>query len=107
MQPKSLFEKVWDAHIVRPETDDTPAVLYIDLHLVDEVTRPRAFDELRAGGPRLRRPDLTLATMDPSPPTVPISSLKDLDVVSEPAAARQVRQLEKNCTEFGIELRGF
>ncbi len=107
MQPKSLFEKVWDAHIVRPETDDTPAVLYIDLHLVHEVTSPQAFDELRARGLRVRRPDLTLATMDHSTPTVPISSLKDLDVVSEPAAARQVRQLEKNCAEFGIELRGF
>ncbi|MFS8609872.1 MAG: 3-isopropylmalate dehydratase large subunit, partial [Gammaproteobacteria bacterium] len=107
MQPKSLFEKVWDAHIVRPETDDTPAVLYIDLHLVHEVTSPQAFDELRARGLRVRRPDLTLATMDHSTPTVPISSLKDLDVVSEPAAARQVRQLEKNCAEFGVELRGF
>ena len=107
MQPRSLFQKVWDAHIVRPETDDTPAVLYIDLHLVHEVTSPQAFDELRARGLRVRRPDLTLATMDHSTPTVPISSLADLDVVSEPAAARQVRQLEKNCAEFGIELRGF
>jgi len=107
MQPRSLFEKVWDAHVVRPETADTPAVLYIDLHLVHEVTSPQAFDVLRARGLPVRRPDLTLATMDHSTPTVPITSLKDLDVVSEPAAARQVRQLEKNCAEFGIELRGF
>ena len=107
MQPRSLFQKVWDAHVVRPETADTPAVLYIDLHLVHEVTSPQAFDVLRARGLPVRRPDLTLATMDHSTPTVPISSLKDLDVVSEPAAARQVRQLEKNCAEFGIELRGF
>jgi 3-isopropylmalate/(R)-2-methylmalate dehydratase large subunit len=107
MQPKSLFQKVWDAHVVRPETDDTPAVLYIDLHLVHEVTSPQAFDVLRARGLPVRRPELTLATMDHSTPTVPITSLRDLDVVSEPAAARQVRQLDANCKEFGIELRGF
>ncbi|MGB7216123.1 MAG: 3-isopropylmalate dehydratase large subunit [Gammaproteobacteria bacterium] len=107
MQPRSLFEKVWDAHVVRPETDDTPAVLYIDLHLVHEVTSPQAFDMLRARGLRVRRPDLTLATMDHSTPTVPIKSLKDIEVVSEPAAAKQIRQLEANCKEFGIELRGF
>ena len=107
MQPKSLFEKVWNAHIVRPETDDTPAVLYIDLHLVHEVTSPQAFDLLRERGLPVRRPDLTLATLDHSTPTVPITSLKDLDVVSEPAAARQVRRMEANCEEFGIELRGY
>ena len=107
MQPRTLFDKVWDAHVVCPETDDTPAVLYIDLHLVHEVTSPQAFDVLRARGLPVRRPDLTLATMDHSTPTVPITSLKDLEVVSEPAAARQVRQLEKNCAEFGVELRGF
>ena len=107
MQPKSLFEKVWDAHVVRSETDDTPAVLYIDLHLVHEVTSPQAFDMLRTRGLRVRRPDLTLATMDHSTPTVPIRSLKDIEIVSEPAAARQIRKLEANCAEFGIELRGF
>ncbi|HEX7080288.1 MAG TPA: 3-isopropylmalate dehydratase large subunit [Gammaproteobacteria bacterium] len=107
MQPKSLFDKVWDAHVVSPETEDTPAVLYVDLHLVHEVTSPQAFDVLRARGLRVRRPDLTLATLDHSTPTVPIASLKDLEVVSEPAAARQVRRLEENCKEFGIELHGF
>src|SRR5690606_30119593 len=107
MEPKTLFDKVWDAHVVLPETDDTPAVLYVDLHLVHEVTSPQAFDVLRARGLPVRRPDLTLATMDHSTPTVPITSLKDLDVVSEPAAARQVRQLEKNCAGFGTERRGF
>ncbi len=107
MHPKSLFEKVWDAHVVRSETDDTPAVLYIDLHLVHEVTSPQAFDMLRTRGLRVRRPDLTLATMDHSTPTVPIRSLKDIEIVSEPAAARQIRKLEANCAEFGIELRGF
>ncbi len=107
MQARSLFDKVWQSHVVRPETDDTPAILYIDLHLIHEVTSPQAFDLLRQQGLEVRRPDLCLATLDHSIPTVPVTSLKDLDVVSEPAAAKQVRQMEKNCAEFGIELRGF
>jgi 3-isopropylmalate/(R)-2-methylmalate dehydratase large subunit len=106
-QAKSLFDKVWDCHIVVPETEDTPAVLYIDLHLVHEVTSPQAFDVLRARGLPVRRPDLILATLDHSTPTVPMGSLKDLEVVSVPAAARQVRQMEHNCAEFGVALRGF
>ena len=69
--PRTLFEKVWDAHVVRPETADTPAVLYVDLHLVHEVTSPQAFSELRARGLQVRRPDLTVATMDHSTPTLP------------------------------------
>ncbi len=105
--PQSLFEKIWASHIVAPETDDTPAVLYVDLHLLHEVTTPQAFDLLRARGLRVRRPDRCLATLDHSTPTVPVASLKDLDVVSEPSAAKQVRQMEHNCKDFGIELRGF
>jgi 3-isopropylmalate/(R)-2-methylmalate dehydratase large subunit len=107
MTPQSLFEKVWASHIVVPETDDTPAVLYVDLHLLHEVTTPQAFDLLRAKGLAVRRTDLCLATLDHSTPTVRMNSLKDLEIVSEPSAARQVRQMEKNCQEFGIELRGF
>ncbi len=107
MQARSLFDKVWQSHVVRPETDDTPAILYIDLHLIHEVTSPQAFDLLRQQGLEVRRPDRCLATLDHSIPTVPVTSLKDLDVVSEPAAAKQVRQMEKNCADFGIELRGF
>jgi 3-isopropylmalate/(R)-2-methylmalate dehydratase large subunit len=107
MSAQSLFEKVWASHIVAPETDDTPAVLYVDLHLIHEVTSPQAFDVLRSRGLRVRRPDLCLATLDHSTPTVPLKSFKDLEVVSEPAAAKQVRQMEKNCQDFGIELRGF
>jgi 3-isopropylmalate/(R)-2-methylmalate dehydratase large subunit len=103
----SLFEKIWASHVVAPETDDTPAVLYIDLHLLHEVTTPQAFDLLRAKGLKVRRPDRCLATLDHSTPTVPVASLKDLDVVSEPSAAKQVRQMERNCKDFGIELRGF
>jgi 3-isopropylmalate/(R)-2-methylmalate dehydratase large subunit len=107
MSAQSLFEKVWAQHIVAPETDDTPAVLYVDLHLIHEVTSPQAFDLLRSRGIKVRRPDRCLATLDHSTPTVPMKSLKDLEVVSEPAAAKQVRQMEKNCKDFDIELRGF
>jgi 3-isopropylmalate/(R)-2-methylmalate dehydratase large subunit len=104
---QSLLEKIWASHIVVPETDDTPAVLYIDLHLLHEVTTPQAFDLLRAQGLPVRRPDRCLATLDHSTPTVPVKTLKDLEIVSEPSAAKQVRQMEKNCKDFGIELRGF
>ena len=106
MSGRSLFDKVWDEHIVVPETEDTPAVLYIDLHLVHEVTSPQAFNTLRAGGLSVRRPDLTLATMDHSTPTVPVGSLQELKVVSEPEAFEQIVQMEKNCADFGLELRG-
>jgi 3-isopropylmalate/(R)-2-methylmalate dehydratase large subunit len=107
MSAQSLFEKVWAQHIVAPETDETPAVLYVDLHLIHEVTSPQAFDVLRARKLKVRRPDRCLATLDHSTPTVPMKSIKDLEIVSEPAAAKQVRQMEKNCKDFGIELRGF
>ncbi|WP_428096822.1 3-isopropylmalate dehydratase large subunit [Candidatus Rariloculus sp.] len=107
MNAKSLFEKVWDAHVVAPESDERPAILYVDLHLIHEVTSPQAFDVLREKGLKVRRPDLCLATLDHSIPTVPIASLKDLEIVSEPAAAKQLIRMEENCAEFGIELRGF
>ena len=108
MSGKSLFQKIWESHIVVPESAGTPAVLYIDLHLTHEVTTPEAFTVLRSKGLRLRRPDLTLATLDHSTPTtVPVTSLKDLDIVSEPAAAAQIRLMIENCREFGIELLGF
>ena len=61
--PRTLFEKIWDAHIVRPQTAETPAVLYIDLQLIHEVTSPQAFTEMRQRGLTVRRPDKTLATM--------------------------------------------
>ena len=102
----TLFDKVWADHVVVPETAETPAVLYIDLHLVHEVTSPQAFSVLRDKGLPLRRPDLTLATLDHSTPTTPVSTFKDLLVAGEDAA-RQVRQLEANCGEFGVELLGF
>ena len=107
MTARSLFEKVWAAHVVAPESDDRPTILYVDLHLIHEVTSPQAFDTLREKGLKVRRPDLCLATLDHSIPTVPVMSLKDLEIVSEPAAARQLIQMERNCAEFGIELLGF
>jgi 3-isopropylmalate/(R)-2-methylmalate dehydratase large subunit len=103
---KTLFEKVWSDHIVVQETADTPAVLYIDLHIIHEVTTPQAFTVLREHGLPVRRPDLTLATMDHSTPTTPVRSLRDIEVVG-PSAANQIRQMQKNCAEFGIDLLGF
>ncbi len=107
MSAKSLFEKVWEDHIVVPESADAPAVLYIDLHLTHEVTTPEAFTVLRNRGLRVRRPDLTLATLDHSTPTVPVHSDEELDRAATPAAAAQIRQMIENCQEFDIELLGF
>ncbi|MDH4282140.1 MAG: 3-isopropylmalate dehydratase large subunit [Myxococcales bacterium] len=98
MTPKTLFQKVWDAHVVAQEPN-RPAVLYVDLHLIHEVTSPQAFTGLRERGLRVRRPDKTIATMDHSTPTLP----KSLWVIDDQAKA-QLGQLERNCEEFGIEL---
>ena len=97
----TLFEKVWDAHVVRRETADTPGVLYVDLHLVHEVTSPQAFTTLRERVLRVRRPDRTVATMDHSTPTA-WGPGRTLTIA--PDAAAQLRQLEANCREFGIVL---
>ena len=108
MGGKSLFEKVWDEHVVVPETEDTPAIFYIDLHIIHEVTTPQAFNMLRETGLKVARPDQVLATMDHSTPTVPIENLEEsLDAASDPEPANQIRQMVKNCEEFGIELHGF
>src|SRR3954463_6505777 len=101
--PKTMFEKVWSEHIVVPETPETPAVLFIDLHLTHEVTTPQAYTELRKRGIRLRRPDLTLATMDHSTPTRTEQVFGGVPI-SIDSAARQVRQLEENARDFGVEL---
>jgi 3-isopropylmalate/(R)-2-methylmalate dehydratase large subunit len=104
--PQTLFDKLWSSHLVTAETADTPAILYVDLHLVHEVTTPQAFAMLREKGLKVRRPDLTLGTLDHSTPTTPVRSFKDLAIVGE-SAANQVRQMQDNCREFGIELLGF
>jgi 3-isopropylmalate/(R)-2-methylmalate dehydratase large subunit len=98
--PRTIIEKIWDSHVVY-EQAGAPALLYIDLHLVHEVTSPQAFQGLRECGLKVRRPDLTLATMDHSIPTTD----RSLPIVDE-IAARQVAQLEANCREFGIPLYG-
>jgi 3-isopropylmalate/(R)-2-methylmalate dehydratase large subunit len=103
---RTLFEKLWDAHLVAPETADTPAILYIDLHLVHEVTSPQAFSELRERGLKLRRPDRTLATLDHSTPTLPANDKGERPYANDEAKA-QVAQLEANCREFGVELHGW
>jgi len=102
-EPRTLFEKIWDAHLVAPETGETPAVLYVDLHLVHEVTSPQAFAVLRERGLRVRRPDLTVATMDHSTPTTPRRPGTRL-LVEDRECAAQLAALEENCARFGIEL---
>ncbi|BCM91327.1 3-isopropylmalate dehydratase large subunit [Abditibacteriota bacterium] len=98
-QPTTLFEKLWDSHVVHE--DENRALLYIDLHLVHEVTSPQAFEGLRLTGRKVRRPDLTLATMDHNVPTTD-RSLPIVDMIS----AKQIETLRKNCEEFGVTLYG-
>jgi len=105
MSARTLFDKVWDAHEVVAETADTPAVLYIDLHLIHEVTSPQAFSVLKGLGLPVRRPDRTLATMDHSTPTSTEQVFGKVPIRVD-AAAKQVRQLEQNAAEFGVELFG-
>ena len=102
---RTMFEKVWSAHEVAAQTDDTPAILFIDLHLTHEVTSPQAFSVLRERGVKVRRPDLTLATMDHATPTKTEQVFGGVPITID-SAAKQIRQLEKNCAEFGIELLG-
>jgi 3-isopropylmalate/(R)-2-methylmalate dehydratase large subunit len=99
-RPRTLVEKIWDDHVVAHDPD-TPAVLYVDLHLVHEVTSPQAFSGLRARGLAVRRPDRTVATADHSVPTHD----RGLPILDQQAAF-QVQQLERNCAEFGIPLHG-
>ncbi len=105
-EPRTLFEKVWSEHLVRAATADTPAVVYVDLHLVHEVTSPQAFTLLRERGLRVRRPDRTLATTDHSTPTDFARDGHGRIVIKDAQAANQVRQLETNCAEFGVTLYG-
>ncbi|HMG01740.1 MAG TPA: 3-isopropylmalate dehydratase large subunit [Edaphobacter sp.] len=97
--PKTLFEKVWQQHVV-VEPEGEPTILYIDLHLVHEVTSPQAFDGLRLAGRKLRRPDRTIATVDHNVPTT--SAYDRLHIIDQVSAA-QVNALRKNCAEFGVE----
>src|SRR5437870_212391 len=96
--PRTLFEIVWDAHVVRAAPGE-PSLLYIDLHLIHEVTSPQAFDGLRLAGRTVRRPDLTIATMDHNVPTTDIDQ-----PVKDPISRQQMEVLARNCAEFGIRL---
>src|SRR6058998_3250656 len=92
-----MFEKIWDSHVVREEPGK-PALLYVDLHLVHEVTSPQAFEGLRLAGRTVRRPDLTFATLDHNVPTESQFDIRD------PLSRRQVETLRANCREFGVTL---
>jgi 3-isopropylmalate/(R)-2-methylmalate dehydratase large subunit len=95
--PRTLSEKVWDRHVVHQGTDSEPDVLFIDLHLIHEVTSPQAFDGIRLAGRSVHRPDLTIATADHNVPTVDIDK-----PVADPISAKQLEVLAANCAEFGI-----
>src|SRR5690242_832671 len=95
---RTLFEKLWDAHVVNA-AEGAPTLLYIDLHLVHEVTSPQAFDGLRAAGRRVRRPELTVATVDHNVPTTSRQA-----PIADPIAARQIDTLRRNCADFDIQL---
>ena len=96
--PKTLFEKVWESHVV-VEPAGEPAILYIDLHLIHEVTSPQAFEGLRLAGRTVRRPDRVLATVDHNVPTT-----TNRLVIADQIASKQIDTLRRNCEEFGIEL---
>jgi 3-isopropylmalate/(R)-2-methylmalate dehydratase large subunit len=97
-KPMTLAEKVWESHVVR-RADGEPDLLYIDLHLVHEVTSPQAFDGLRKSGRGVRRPDLTLATEDHNVPTIDIDR-----PIADPVSRAQVEALRTNCDAFGVRL---
>ena len=98
MRPKTMFEKIWEAHVVHEELGK-PSLIYIDRHLVHEVTSPQAFEGLRLAGRKVRRPDLTFATMDHNVPTT-----RRFLPIEDPISAQQMGTLSRNCKEFGITL---
>ena len=99
-KPRTIVEKIWDAHVVA-EPPESPVLLYIDLHLVHEVTSPQAFAGLRERGLKVRRPDLTMAVADHNVPTTDRSL-----PIADPISARQLEQLERNCADFGLRFQG-
>ncbi len=98
MKPKTMFEKIWESHVVHEEPGK-PSLIYIDRHLVHEVTSPQAFESLRLSGRKVRRPELTFATMDHNVPT----TLRSLPI-TDPISAQQIETLRTNCREFGVTL---
>ena len=104
--PRTLFDKVWDAHVVEAEAKDRPAVLYVDLHLVHEVTSPQEFTALAERGLKVRRSDKTFATIDHSTPTLPAGADGERPYVSNEARS-QIATLEENCRAHGIPFAGW
>lgn len=104
-RPRTLYEKVWDRHVVVAETPETPGVMYVDLHLVHEVTSPQAFAEIEARGLTVRRPDRTFATLDHSTPT--LQAVNGERPYATPASRAQVETLEANCARHGVALAGW
>src|SRR5437016_5970343 len=96
MAPQTLFDRIWTSHVV-VEPADEPALIYVDLHLIHEVTSPQAFEGLRLAGRRVRRPDLSVATMDHNVPTTE-------GPITDPLAKQQLDALTRNCEEFGVPL---
>ncbi len=96
-QPKTIIEKIWDQHVVHEE-EGKPNLIYIDLHLIHEVTSPQAFEGLRISGRKVRRPENTYATMDHNVPTIHRHVIKDA------VSKKQMETLKENCEEFGIRL---
>jgi 3-isopropylmalate/(R)-2-methylmalate dehydratase large subunit len=103
MAPRTLFAKIWDDHVVRPETPDTPAVLYVDLHLIHEVTSPQAFTLLRERRLRVRRPERTVATMDHSTPTTPRGADGRIPIAASSGcgSSRSAAPTRGSCTSSG------
>ncbi|MEO1038567.1 MAG: 3-isopropylmalate dehydratase large subunit [Pseudomonadota bacterium] len=104
--PQTLFDKIWDSRLVTPETTDAPGLLYVDLHLIHEVTSPQAFAAIEARGLSVRRPDKTFATMDHSTPTTPRARGAAPTYASN-AQRQQVERLEENCRRHGVRLAGW
>src|SRR6201985_2347098 len=97
--PRTLFDKIWDNHVIAPQGEGT-YLIYIDLHLIHEVTSPQAFEGLRLAGRKVRRPDRCVATVDHNVPTLLAERFNILDQI----AAKQISTLRENCKEFGVEL---
>src|SRR6478609_3608436 len=97
MSKQTMYEKIWNNHVIHQE-EGKPSILYIDLHLVHEVTSPQAFEGLRLSGRKVRRPDLTFATMDHNVPTQDRFNIKD------PISKQQIDTLSQNCADFGVTL---
>src|SRR5437667_4746583 len=99
MTPRTMFEKIWDSHVVR-ESPGKPALIYVDLHLVHEVTSPQAFEGLRMSGRTVRRPELTVSTVDHNVPTIDRLFIKD------EISRTQIEALKQNADDFGMRFYG-